>query len=97
MLTKENIRQIMAEKGYLKDLGMSALSGGMYEQIKGVGGTIRVKNDDDLIEIKSKARIQNDLILEADMGTAIAPINQLYVQEINIGRNQFKTLGRRLN
>ena len=93
VLTKENIRQIMGEKGYLKDLGMSALSGGMYEQIKGVGGTIRVKNDDDLIEINSKARIQNDLILEADMGTAIDPINQLYVQEINIGERSIQDAG----
>ena len=93
VLTKENIRQIMGEKGYLKDLGMSALSGGMYEQIKGVGGTIRVKNDDDLIEINSKARIQNDLILEADMGTAIDPINQLYVQGVNMGKRSIQDAG----
>ena len=66
-LSEADVDAIVSAQGYLKEIGANAISEGEYNQIKGIGGTIKT---DPYIQLKDDVVVDGGLSVVGDIGSS---------------------------
>ena len=80
-LSEADVDAIVSAQGYLKEIGANAISEGEYNQIKGIGGTIKT---DPYIQLKDDVVVDGGLSVVGDIGSSAGPVRKAYVREMMI-------------
>ena len=80
-LTESDVDRIVSEAGYIKSIGENVLSVGEYDQIRGIGGKIKV---DPMIQLKDNVEIEGNAFTGGTLGQSMFPISQAVIEELKI-------------
>ena len=85
-LTAEDVDNIATEEGYLKSENVNQIDAGVYDQITGIGGTVKADPISGVIQLQGKVNIEGDMIVGGKVGVSSLPIKHANIEVITIKR-----------
>ena len=79
---------IATEEGYLKSENVNQIDAGVYDQITGIGGTVKADPISGVIQLQGKVNIEGDMIVGGKLGVSSLPIKHANIEVITIKKGE---------
>ena len=88
-MTNDDVLAVVSEVGYLTELAITDIPGGLYPQITGIGDYIEVGS---MVELGKDTYISGDLYMGGTVGTLLFPIETKTPKKMFRGSKSTKTM-----